>query len=66
MEASHRPVPLSCEICDAESKLMLDHDHCTGKVRGWLCNRCNSIIGGFEAVKRSPRALAYLDKLYNS
>lgn len=37
-----------CDICgDAGSErgLFLDHDHTTGRFRGWLCHGCNSAIG---------------------
>jgi hypothetical protein len=42
-----------CAICGRhESKfdklLSVDHDHKTGKVRGILCNTCNTSLGGFQ------------------
>lgn len=41
-----------CAICRqsevARKHLSVDHDHFTGKVRGLLCNRCNTSIGKFE------------------
>jgi hypothetical protein len=36
----------SCAICtDSSSKLHVDHNHATGKIRGLLCNNCNRAIG---------------------
>lgn len=39
-----------CEICNIKEsflnkKLCFDHDHKTEKFRGWLCNRCNRVLG---------------------
>lgn len=38
-----------CEICkvnfDENAKRNLDHCHATGKIRGFLCRRCNSVLG---------------------
>jgi hypothetical protein len=57
-----------CHICgDPKSKqareLHMDHDHKTGRFRGWLCARCNVGIGKFED---SPalllQAIEYLTK----
>ncbi len=41
-----------CAICRKEEskrfRLFVDHNHKTGKVRGLLCNSCNSAIGYFS------------------
>lgn len=34
-----------CEICRIVTKLVVDHDHGTGKMRGKLCQPCNALIG---------------------
>ena len=35
-----------CEICGEGSGLIVfDHNHSTGKFRGWICSRDNKIIG---------------------
>lgn len=46
-KAAGRPAPNACEICGEASSIMLafDHDHATGEFRGWLCSRCNTILG---------------------
>ena len=52
----------TCPIClkttiAGITKIVLDHNHSTGKVRGWLCESCNTGIGRFdddpEVVKRA-------------
>lgn len=46
-----RPRPEQCEVCGAFGKdfkrvgICFDHDHQTGKFRGWICSRCNRILG---------------------
>jgi hypothetical protein len=44
-----------CAICQKRTeKLVVDHDHATGKVRALLCGLCNFMIG---AAKDSPTTL---------
>lgn len=37
-----------CEICGLDKPLHCDHDHSTGKIRGWLCIGCNTALGKVE------------------
>lgn len=68
MKIATRPRPNACECCGGPPTtrykvIALDHDHQTGKFRGWLCHKCNTAIGllgdNFEGVMR---ALTYLAK----
>lgn len=41
----------------------IDHNHFTGKIRGLLCNNCNTGIGFFdENIDFLKNAIAYLNK----
>ena len=51
-----------CAICGKPDRsLVVDHSHVTGKVRGLLCNPCNTGIGLLQdSVEVINRAVGYL------
>lgn len=52
-----------CQICGSMDKLVVDHDHTTGKVCGCLCSSCNKGLGFFrENSLFLESALQYLAK----
>ena len=63
-----RPRPSFCEICGGEPNdrwgvLHFDHDHVTGKPRGWICRNCNVMLGlAKDSVDRMIDMAAYLEK----
>ena len=40
-----RKKPTNCEVCGSEKIIEFDHNHKTNKFRGWLCHKCNMVIG---------------------
>lgn len=50
-----------CWICHAAPGEVVDHDHLTGRVRGWLCTNCNHGLGKFkDNVEFLVSAIDYL------
>ena len=56
------PKPEHCQCCSKlTDNLVVDHDHTTGKFRGWLCRSCNLGIGKLgDTVESVQNALNYL------
>lgn len=57
-----------CCLCESEIEMFdghkggfIDHDHTTDKVRGILCNRCNTVVGGLENHKNINKLLQYMN-----
>ena len=55
----------ACAICGdiPMYRLVVDHNHATGKVRGLLCRQCNLLLGLLgDDVDKAKSVIAYLDK----
>ena len=51
----------ACAICGSPERLVVDHNHTTGAVRGVLCSDCNVALGLFsDSVERLESAIVYL------
>ena len=52
-----------CKICNKELTIKhIDHCHKTGKIRGVLCNACNTGLGKFkDDVEMMRKAIRYLE-----
>ena len=52
----------TCALCNSR-KLVVDHDHETGKVRGLLCSKHNIGLGQFDdSAQELLKAVEYLSK----
>ena len=56
-----------CQVCDRtivvqrNRDVNLDHNHETGDIRGWICNRCNTGIGNLrDSVSILRRAIKWI------
>lgn len=55
--------PTHCEICKDECLPRWDHCHQTGAFRGWICNRCNLVLGTVQdSVEVLTEMIAYLTR----
>lgn len=62
-------VPFKCPICGKvtipglTSKVVLDHNHNDGTIRGWICDSCNTGIGRFkDDIELLKKAIRYLEE----
>lgn len=60
-----RERPATCEVCGSgQGLIVFDHNHSTGKFRGWICIPCNKTLG---TVHDDPAVLLKLaDYLKNN
>jgi hypothetical protein len=59
------PYGTPCDLCDKPvfRNWQLDHDHNTGKIRGWLCKQCNTGLGNLgDNLESLQKAVDYLKK----
>ena len=57
------PQPKNCDCCGTllTQTVCYDHDHETGRFRGWLCHNCNSGIGKLgDDLEGVLKAVTYL------
>jgi len=41
-----RSCPPTCEVCgELNIRIVFDHCHASGLFRGWICDRCNRVLG---------------------
>ena len=54
----------NCQLCGVYmDKKCIDHDHKTKKIRGVLCNNCNTALGLFDDnIKIMKDAIQYLEQ----
>jgi hypothetical protein len=61
-----RPPPDTCELCgEFHLRIVFDHCHQRGHFRGWLCDRCNKVLGIIKDDPGLLRKMAdYLEQSY--
>ena len=55
----------ACAVCHQPpvNRLVVDHCHITGEVRGLLCHKCNTGLGQFgDSIDRMTAGIAYLQR----
>lgn len=58
-----RKKPEQCELCGSMGRICYDHDHSTGNFRGWICHRCNVVLGMVKDNRELLSAMIeYLNK----
>lgn len=75
IELAGRVRPELCEICqeygaevfqDIRSRIVWDHCHRCNGFRGWLCNRCNRVLGSVkDSIPLLLKMAIYLEEHFN-
>lgn len=56
------PICKKVTISGVTSRIVLNHDHSTGRITGWICDSCNTGLGRFKDNKETlERAIKYLE-----
>jgi hypothetical protein len=64
IDLAGRSKPARCELCGEKSGIGIVFDHChkTGRFRGWICDRCNKVLGlVYDDPKLLRRMAKYLE-----
>lgn len=58
-----RPRAVQCELCSEAGRTVFDHCHDSGEFRGWICDRCNKVLGlVYDSKTLLDKMIQYLDK----
>lgn len=58
-----RPRPDVCELCGEKARTVFDHCHLSGNFRGWICDRCNRVLGSVkDDIMLMNKMINYLEK----
>lgn len=64
-EIAGSPRAKQCKICDEIGVTVFDHCHKSGHFRGWICDRCNRVLGSIkDDVSLLQRMISYLGNFY--
>ena len=63
IEKQSNKCAICCEYPKPGKKLVVDHSHSSGKIRGLLCNNCNNGLGHMkDNIEILEKAIKYLKK----
>lgn len=58
-----RPRSEICDLCKRSETTVYDHCHKTGIFRGWLCHRCNRVLGSvYDDIDLLQSMIIYLQE----
>jgi hypothetical protein len=62
-EEAGRPRSEICELCGTPGYTVFDHSHSSGLFRGWICDRCNRVLGSVgDSIELLLEMAMYLER----